>query len=293
MRTVVHIARAIVRNPGIILADEPTASLDRKSGREVVELLHDLAKRQGKSILLVTHDNRILDLADRILVLEDGHLESLAATAASSAGTLIHALGRLQSRGNLSSHVAGLSQGQFLELIEQVVAEFDQFVRVIEVGRQDVVQEFSGQFLDAVTVKIKDLMHADRATLFLLNRRSSELQSRVALGETGKRLDTRIPMNSGIAGRVVRTKHPENISDPYSDPDFNPAVDQRTGYLTKSMLCMPILDRAGEVFAVAQVLNRQGGAFTPQDENEFRRFAEPLAIILQSSQIMDRLRARE
>lgn len=289
----VAIARALVRDPGIILADEPTASLDRKSGREVVELLHHLAKRQGKSILLVTHDNRILDLADRILVLEDGRLESLAATAATSAGSLMHALGRLQSRGNLSTHMAGLSSSQFYELLEQVVGEFDQFVRVIEAGTDDVVQEFAGQFIDAVTVKIRDLMHADRASLFLLNRKSGELQSRVALGDSGKRLDIRIPMTSGIIGRCVRTKEPENVPDPYHDPDFNPSVDQHTGYVTKSILCLPILDRSGEVFAVAQLLNRKEGVFGPEDESTFRAFAEPLAVILQSSRILDSLRATQ
>jgi len=289
----VAIARAIVRNPGIILADEPTASLDRKSGREVVELLHGLAKRQGVSILLVTHDNRILDLADRILVLEDGRLESLAATAATSAGSLMHALSRLQSRGNLSAHVAGLTSSQFLELLEQVVGEFDQFVRMIEAGRQDVVQEFAGQFIDAVTVKIKDLMGADRATLFLLNRKSGELQSRVALGDGGKRLDIRIPMNSGIAGRVVRTRQVEHVQDPYNDPDFNPAVDRQLNYKTNSILCMPILDRSGEVFAVAQLINRKVGAFTDEDEKAFRAFAEPLAVILQSSRIMETLRPKD
>jgi putative ABC transport system ATP-binding protein len=289
----VAIARAVVRNPGIILADEPTASLDRKSGREVVELLQHLAKRQGKSILLVTHDNRILDLADRILVLEDGRLESLAANAATSTGSLMHALSRLQSRGNLSTHMAGLSAGQFFELLEQVVAEFDQFVRVIEVGRQEVVQEFAAQFIDAVTVKIRDLLHADRATLFLLNSQTGELQSRVALGESGKRLDIRIPMTSGIAGRCVRTREPQNVSDPYADPDFNPSVDRQTGYHTRSILCMPILNRAGDVFAVAQLLNREDGVFTAQDETEFRAFAEPLSVILQSSRIMDNLRLKE
>ena len=70
----VAIARALVRRPRIVLADEPTASLDRQTGREVVDLLHQLAKLQGCTILLVTHDNRILDFADRVLTLEDGRL---------------------------------------------------------------------------------------------------------------------------------------------------------------------------------------------------------------------------
>jgi putative ABC transport system ATP-binding protein len=70
----VAIARALVSHPKIVLADEPTAALDKKSGRDVVEMMQKLAKEQGCTILLVTHDNRILDIADRIIYMEDGHL---------------------------------------------------------------------------------------------------------------------------------------------------------------------------------------------------------------------------
>jgi putative ABC transport system ATP-binding protein len=72
----VAIARALVSHPKLVLADEPTASLDSKSGREVVTLMEKLAREQGCTILLVTHDNRILDIADRVLHMEDGRLES-------------------------------------------------------------------------------------------------------------------------------------------------------------------------------------------------------------------------
>lgn len=72
----VAIARALVTNPKIILADEPTAALDKRSGRDVVELMQRLAKDQGCTILLVTHDNRILDIADRIVEMEDGRLQT-------------------------------------------------------------------------------------------------------------------------------------------------------------------------------------------------------------------------
>jgi putative ABC transport system ATP-binding protein len=71
----VAIARALVSQPKIILADEPTAALDKQSGRDVVEIMEKLAKERGCTILLVTHDNRILDLADRIIYMEDGYLE--------------------------------------------------------------------------------------------------------------------------------------------------------------------------------------------------------------------------
>lgn len=70
----VAIARALVSHPSIVLADEPTAALDKKTGRDVVDLMQRLAKEQHCTILLVTHDNRILDIADRIINMEDGHL---------------------------------------------------------------------------------------------------------------------------------------------------------------------------------------------------------------------------
>jgi putative ABC transport system ATP-binding protein len=70
----VAIARALVHRPRLVLADEPTAALDRKSGRQCVELMRRLAKEQGCPILLVTHDGRIRDIADRILRIEDGRL---------------------------------------------------------------------------------------------------------------------------------------------------------------------------------------------------------------------------
>jgi putative ABC transport system ATP-binding protein len=70
----VAIARALVNRPKIVLADEPTAALDSKSGRDVVNLMQKLAKEQGCTILMVTHDNRILDIADRIVHMEDGKL---------------------------------------------------------------------------------------------------------------------------------------------------------------------------------------------------------------------------
>lgn len=70
----VAIARALVTQPRLILADEPTAALDSHSGRDVVELLQALARDRGCPILMVTHDNRVLDIADRVLRMEDGRL---------------------------------------------------------------------------------------------------------------------------------------------------------------------------------------------------------------------------
>jgi putative ABC transport system ATP-binding protein len=68
------IARALVGQPDLLLADEPTAALDSKTGREVIELMQRLAAERGMTVLMVTHDNRILDIADRIVEMEDGRI---------------------------------------------------------------------------------------------------------------------------------------------------------------------------------------------------------------------------
>ena len=70
----VAIARALVSHPKLVLADEPTSALDSKTGRDVVDLMQQLAREQGCTILIVTHDNRILDVADRIIELDDGRI---------------------------------------------------------------------------------------------------------------------------------------------------------------------------------------------------------------------------
>lgn len=77
----VAIARALINEPALILADEPTANLDSKIGHEIMRLLRRIAKEQGRSVIVVSHDQRIREIADRVLWLEDGQFKSLAAMA--------------------------------------------------------------------------------------------------------------------------------------------------------------------------------------------------------------------
>jgi putative ABC transport system ATP-binding protein len=77
----VAIARALINDPALILADEPTANLDSKIGHEIMRLLRSIAKEQGRSVVIVSHDQRIRDIADRILWLEDGMFKDIVAMA--------------------------------------------------------------------------------------------------------------------------------------------------------------------------------------------------------------------
>jgi putative ABC transport system ATP-binding protein len=86
----VAIARAIATEPWVVLADEPTASLDSRSGRVVMTLLEDLARERGRAIVIVTHDNRLLEYADRIVEIEDGAVVSNATAAVGAGERSVH-----------------------------------------------------------------------------------------------------------------------------------------------------------------------------------------------------------
>jgi putative ABC transport system ATP-binding protein len=105
----VGIARALVNEPRLILADEPTASLDKESGRRVVNLIQDLARKQQSTVIMVTHDNRILDVADRILHLEDGEIQSISEAVASSTSRMLRLLERHDPSS--SHYLSALSLG--------------------------------------------------------------------------------------------------------------------------------------------------------------------------------------
>lgn len=97
-------------------------------------------------------------------------------------------------------------------------------------------------------------------------------------------MDILIPLTRGIAGYVARTGETVNIVDAHADSRFDPATDRETGYRTTSVLCMPIRDGRQRIFAVVQLLNKQGGVgFTADDERAFSEFARPLAVILETS----------
>lgn len=279
----VAIARALVARPKIVLADEPTAALDKKSGREVVELLQQLARQQGTTIILVTHDNRILDVADRILSLEDGRIVSFTRGLTSSAGQMLGGLAQLNSRGTLLRHVQDLTPDKFVNLLEESTQELEQLLRTLELAEQQVSETMLDQILVAATLKIVDLLSAERGAIFIIDKPNRQLHSKVATTDGGPPITLDVSIDSGIAGHVARTGETLNVADAGNHPLFNRSVDESTGFTTRNVLCLPILNRAGEVFAVAQLLNKKDGqSFTGADEKAFRDFAKPLGLVLES-----------
>jgi putative ABC transport system ATP-binding protein len=279
----VAIARALAGRPRIILADEPTASLDSKSGREVVDRIHDLAKREGCAVVLVTHDNRILDIADRIVHLEEGRLSGFAEAVLASTHHLLGTLAKSNRTEELASQVEAMSPGQFTQVVERITGEAQQLLQVMTISTDDAFEIMLEQVLTTFTRKIGQLAHADRASLLLADEARGELWSKVAQPEGGRAIDIRIPIGSGIAGHVFRTGQPMNVTDAYESPLFNPEVDRATGYRTRSLLCLPILDRMRRPFAVMTLLNKNGGdPFDVRDEQTMREFAASVGVILET-----------
>lgn len=278
----VAIARALVVKPRLILADEPTSALDRTTGREVVELLDRLARKQRCAILLVTHDHRILDLADRHLALEDGRLVSLAREASRHTNLVLDGLAQSSRARDLTREVAGLDEREIFQFLTESTVELTEFCRLIGSAREQLATSLLDRLLVAATFKAGQLLEADRVTLFLVDWPARKLRSRVAQADGNGMLTIEVGLDQGIAGEVARTGRTLNLADAYASPLFNPEVDRRTGYHTRSVLGMPLLDDGGAVFAVAQVLNKQTApVFSEEDERRFREFLSPLGKLLQ------------
>ena len=126
-------------------------------------------------------------------------------------------------------------------------------------------------------------LRADRSTLFLVDHQRGELWSKVAQG-LGI-YEVRLPLTAGLAGYVARTGETVNIADAYADERFNPEVDAGTGYRTTSVLCMPLRSPRGPTVGVIEVLNRQEGRFTHDDEARLAGICEQAAVLVEALQV--------
>jgi putative ABC transport system ATP-binding protein len=276
----VAIARALAAEPAMVLADEPTASLDKQSGREVVDRMKFLAREQGTTILLVTHDNRILDVADRIVHLEDGCLSTFTDSVIANNRHMMEMLANNRRKQPVDDLVEKLDEQQFRELLQDITEESERFLETTALANNIAFRSMLERGLFAFTRKLAGLLNAERASLFLLE--GDELVLRVAenLEEMG---EIRIPLGSGIAGAVARSGETIRIDDAYADDRFNPDVDRQTGFRTQSILCLPVKNMEGEVFAVAQLLNRRDGQpFDAQDEQRFSEFIQSIGVIFET-----------
>lgn len=177
---------------------------------------------------------------------------------------------------------AALEQAQLLEKLERARQE--------EARTLELMAAISSELnIEALLAKIikgtTELLQAERGTLFLHDARSNELWSLVAEG-AGTR-EIRIPSNAGIAGWAFTSGETVNIPDAYADPRFNQAVDRATGFRTRTILAMPVVNKTGRIVGVVQLLNKAGGPFVEDDERRLRGFVAQVVAALENAQLFE------
>ncbi|MCC6906725.1 MAG: SpoIIE family protein phosphatase [Phycisphaerales bacterium] len=144
------------------------------------------------------------------------------------------------------------------------------------------------EILSLIIDALRDLLGADRATVFQYDPQRHELYSRVAHGldESAQR-ELRFAVDKGLAGECCVKRRIISVPDCYSDPRFSDAVDRRTGYRTRNLLCIPLVATDGATVGVAQVLNKHEGAFTAADEFIAEALAMQAAVALQRATLFE------
>jgi signal transduction histidine kinase len=139
------------------------------------------------------------------------------------------------------------------------------------------------RLLALIMDKVTQLMEADRSTLYLLSDDGTTLWSKVLQGNEFSEI--RLAVGEGIAGWVAQSGEQVNIPDAYSDSRFQPAVDIKSGYRTRSILCTPMRNSKGEIIGVLQVLNKAGGPFTTDDTELLTALASQAGMSIENSKL--------
>lgn len=198
--------------------------------------------------------------------------------------SMLATLSLVNQHSSLTHRVRDLPTPQFISLLDKITEEFEHFLRAIDMINNESLEIMLEQILEAFTLKIGQILRAERTTIFMVDQEKQELWSKIAQGDGERSLEIRVPMNKGISGYVATHVTPLNIPDAYDDDRFDRTYDKKTGYRTRSILCMPVLSKKSQnIVAVVQLLNKLNEMpFDDEDERHFKEFAESLGVILES-----------
>ncbi len=169
------------------------------------------------------------------------------------------------------------------QLIERMQASRQQEMEFINVVSEVTADIKLGSLLQKVMGEATRLLNAERSTLFLNDEKTNDLWSEV--GQGLEAMQIRLPNHLGIAGAVFTTEKSINIPYAYADLRFNPAFDKKTGFFTRSILCVPVINKQGKTIGVTQVLNKRGGPFSNEDEARLRAFTAQVSIALENAKL--------
>jgi signal transduction histidine kinase len=171
------------------------------------------------------------------------------------------------------------------QLYDGLRTSLDRLSRLMKIGAAISSELDLDALLRTISQTTSHLLQAERSTVFVVDSVKNELWSRVAEGLGNKEI--RIPLSAGIAGLVATTGNPVRISDAYRDPRFNPEVDKKTGYQTRSILCVPMRNRRGQVIGVFQVLNKRDAEFTALDEQLLASLSSQAAVAVENAKLYE------
>ena len=156
---------------------------------------------------------------------------------------------------------------------------------LLKIGRLISAETNLDALLETIANETSKALNADRCTVFLLDKNTNELWSKVATGMGSEEI--RFPASKGLAGHVAMTGNTINIKDAYNDERFNKDIDNKTGYVTKTILCMPIRNLRHEIMGVFQVLNKKDGVFTQDDEDTLIALGSSAGIALENTRLFN------
>lgn len=244
----------------------------------------------GYEISLSQMSPLLLWVSSVVLVCMAGALAMSILTASDvsrSAARLIGAMKQVEN-GELDNRLKIAGTDEYAELyrgFNLMTESLREEVQILELSHDLAGELDLDRLLARIIGATTELLDAERSSLLLFDSRNGELWSRVAEGLETREI--RLPADQGIAGAVFTSGLTENITDPYADPRFNKQTDQQTGFKTRSILCMPITNKAGEKLGVTQVLNKRGDQFRARDEQRLAAFTAQIAVALENARLFE------
>ncbi|MEX2520635.1 MAG: GAF domain-containing protein [Paracoccaceae bacterium] len=178
---------------------------------------------------------------------------------------------------------------QSMQLVERIEKSREREVEFLNIISEMTSELELNKLLNKVMSEATRMLDAERSTLFLNDEKTGELFSHVGAGLDS--FEIRLPNSAGIAGTVFTTGKTINIPHAYADLRFNPSFDRQTGFFTRSILCVPVVNKQGKVIGVTQVLNKTGGPFDPEDESRLKAFTAQIAIGLENAKLFNDVQA--
>ena len=166
----------------------------------------------------------------------------------------------------------------------------ERLAAILAISQKMNSQRDLSSLLDLIAREATSLLDCERASIFLLDRERNELWSKVALGSDEiLRFDAR----RGIAGNTALTGNTINVRDAYSDPRFYNAIDDQTGYRTRTVLAVAVRNQHGEIIGAFETLNKRSGTFSARDEESLIALASHAAVAIETAQLIGELRRNQ